>query len=101
MSENLERDKRSRAAHRTHVRLINEANEVLLNFDQSEPEHRPKIKHYKATLKRKSDVIRELDTTILSSIKESDIEQEVEETSEFMDAINLVLVALERSQDRR
>ena len=96
MSGNVDRDKRTRKAHRIHVRrLISEANELSLIFDEMKPEHRQKLKHYKSTLKRKSDVISDLDRTILGLIKEEDVENEIEESSEFMDAIDLTLVALE------
>ena len=100
MAENLERDKRSRTAHKTHVRrIISETNELLTIFDERKLEHRQKYKHYKSTLERKRDVINDLDKpSILTGIKDEEIEAEIEETSEFTDAINLTLIALEEAK---
>jgi hypothetical protein len=90
MAENLERDKRSRTAHKTHVRrIISETNELLTIFDERKLEHRQKYKHYKSTLERKRDVINDLGKSILKGIKDEEIEAKIEETSEFTDAINL------------
>ena len=53
MTETLERDKRSRAAHRAHIRrIISKAKELQNVFDQTKPEHRQKWKHYKSTLEK-------------------------------------------------
>ena len=41
------------------------------------------------------DILSELDKAILQVIKEEEIEAEVEETSEYMDTINLSLNALD------
>ena len=99
MAENLERDKRSRTAHKTHVRrIISETNELLTIFDERKLEHRQKYKHYKSTLERKRDVINDLDKSISKGIKDEEIEAEIEETSEFTNAINLTLIALEEAK---
>jgi hypothetical protein len=89
MAENLERDKRSRTAHKTKPLTI---------FDERKLEHRQKYKHYKSTLERKRDVINDLDKSISKGIKDEEIEAEIEETSEFTDAINLTLIALEEAK---
>ncbi|CAB4013562.1 Hypothetical predicted protein [Paramuricea clavata] len=99
MAENLERDKRSRTAHKTHVqRIISETNKLLTIFDERKLEHRQKYKHYKSTLEQKRDVINDLDKSILTGIKDEEIEAEMEETLEFTETINLTLIALEEAK---
>lgn len=59
MAEKLERDKRSRAAHRAHIRRkISEAKKLHNVFDEMKPEHRQKWKHYKSTLEKKERYIK-------------------------------------------
>jgi hypothetical protein len=70
MAENLERDKRSRTAHKPHARrIISETNELFTIFDERKLEHREKYKHYKSTLERKRDVINDLDKSILKGTR--------------------------------
>lgn len=100
MTENLERDKRSRAGHKTHVRrLITEAKELLEVFDKAKSEHRQKLTHYKTTIERKRDVINDLDKAILDGVKSEEIEAEIEDTSAFMDVINLTLIAVNEADE--
>ena len=48
-----------------------------------------------STLKRKTEIINELDNQILSSIEEGNIGSEMAETSAFMDEVELCLIAIE------
>ena len=76
MAETLERDKRSRAAHRAQIRRITrEAKELQNVLDQKKPEHRQKWKHYKSTLEKRCDILSELDKAILLVIKEEESKQ--------------------------
>ena len=56
MSLSLVKSKRIRSGHKAHVRrVINDANEGAGTYDQENPEHRSRAKHYKSTLEKKMD----------------------------------------------
>ena len=98
MAESLARKKRTRAGHKTHVkRLMSEAKELLSSYGPMPitAEQRQKLKNYKLSLSKKLETISALDGEILSDTKVNDIEMEISESSEFIDAMSLCLVALD------
>ena len=97
MAEPLARKKRTRAGHKTHVkRLMSKATELLSSCGPAiTAEQRQKLKNYKLSLLKKLETISALDGEILSDMKEEDIETEISESLEFIDAMSLCLVALD------
>ena len=98
MAESLARKKRTRAGHKTHVkRLMSEATELLSSCGPAPitAEQRQRLKNYKLSLSKKLETISALDGEILSDTKEEDIKTEISESSEFIDAMSLCLVALD------
>lgn len=91
------KDKKTRGGHRLHVRrVIGEAYELMSFYDSSKIEHVNKLEHYETTLKGKANVILELDHIILDKIDEEEIESEIEDSSKFMDELNLCLIELSK-----
>ena len=96
MSLSLVKSKRIRSGHKAHVRrVINDANELAGTYDHENPEHRSRAKHYESTLAKKMELIATLNETILGQVEEEDIEEEIADSSEFMDEIDICLTTLE------
>ena len=96
MSLSLVKLKRVRSGHKAHVRkVMNDANELAGDYDNQNPEHRSRVKHYKSILAKKNEIIAALNETILTQIDEEDTETEITEASEFMDEIDICLTTLE------
>ena len=96
MSLNLVKSKRIRSGHKAHVRrVINDANELAGTYDHENPDYRSRAKHYKSTLEKKMELIATLNETSLGQVEEEDIEEEIADSSEFMDEIDICLTTLE------
>ena len=94
MSLSLVKSKRILSGHKAHVRrVINNANE--LTYDHKNPEHRSRAKHYKSTIEKKMELIATLNETILGQVEEEDIEEQIADSSESMNEIDICLTTLE------
>ena len=72
---------------------FNRANELAGTYDHEN--HRSRAKHDKSTLEKKMELIATLNETILCQVEEEDIEEEIADSSEFMDEIDICFTTLE------
>ena len=99
MAEKLNEEKKARTGHRIYVRrLLDEAEQLLYKYDGQNTEQRNRVKHLRSTLRKKVDVIGALDESIMSRVKEGEIEHEITESSFFIDEVNFCITSLDELQ---
>lgn len=59
------------------------------------PNTEARVKHYKSTLAKKMELISALNETIFVQVEEENIEEEIADSSEFVDGIDISLTTLE------
>ena len=96
MSLSPVKSKSTSSGHKAHVRgVINDANELAGTYDNENPEHRSRAKHYKSTLTKKMELITTLNETILAQVEEKNIEAGIADSSESMDEMDISLTTVE------
>jgi len=95
MAEKLSKEKKARTGHWVYVRRrLGEAKQLLYTYEGKNTEQRNRVKHLRSTLRKKVDVICALDESILSRLKEGEIEHEITESSFFIDEVNFCITSL-------
>ena len=74
-------DKNVRSGHRSYVtRTINKARDIIRNFEETD---RFRLEGIRASLKEKSDIVKELDVKILATLDEDAVDNEIDSSSDF------------------